>query len=108
MAVALASTETSAGQGKYWYCHPTRGLNVAPAATDCEKVKLGMSRVVFRGVIGLWVEPELIRVEAAQEAAATMNLTVVTIQAQPGVLTALAATVHQLDCRFFILTRRVN
>lgn len=108
MAVALASTLTSAGHGKYWYCHPTRGLNVAPAATDCVKMKLGMSGWISRSVIGLWVEPELVRVERVEQAATTMILTVVTIQTQGKLLAALAAAADRHDPRFFILTRRVN
>ena len=54
--VARASTWTSAGQGKYSYCHPVSGLVVPFAVRAVENVKLGMAGAGLRGVIGLWIE----------------------------------------------------
>ncbi|KKL93330.1 hypothetical protein LCGC14_1875820, partial [marine sediment metagenome] len=82
------------------------GLNVAPAATDCVKMKLGMPILRFWRVIRLWVQSQLVRVE--QRSAATMIDTIVAIAAKVPFETALAASVRHQDLRFFIFTRRVK
>jgi len=81
---------------------------VAPAATDCVKMKLGMSRFVLGGVIGLWVESEFIGVKLPPKAATAMIVTVVTLKAELLEGAALTASVHQELFRFFMRTRRVN
>jgi len=65
--------------------------------------------MVSWGVIGLWIEPKLVRVKSGVRGAATaMVLAIVTIAAQRRLEAALSAAVHQVVFRFFIFTRRVN
>jgi hypothetical protein len=99
---------TSAGHGKYSYCQPVKGVIVPLATMICEKIKLGMSGLRFRGVVSFGIETEFVGVEKRM-AAKTVLRAFVAVIAAPLFFAALSAVFHdQLLLRFFMRVRRVN